>query len=95
MAIDYSISKPTAGASRSTSPTEAEILTDISDTIAALDTRATALESGTYPVVANGGAAISDANFARPTGALVIWPMANGVVPVNAVFPDIINTADA
>lgn len=47
MAIDYSISKPTAGASRSTSPTEVEILTDISDTIAALDTRATALESGT------------------------------------------------
>jgi hypothetical protein len=47
-------------------------------------------------VVANDGAAISDANFARPTGAaLVIWPMANGVTPVNAVWPDIINTASA
>jgi hypothetical protein len=46
-------------------------------------------------VVANDGAAISDANFARPDAPLVIWPMANGVTPVNAVWPDIINTADA
>lgn len=45
--------------------------------------------------VANNGAEISDANFARPDAALVIWPMANGVVPVNAVWPDIINNADA
>ena len=45
------------------------------------------------PVVANGGVAITDANFARPTAPLVIWPMADGVVPVNAVFPDIIHTA--
>ena len=45
------------------------------------------------PVVANDGVAITDANFARPTAPLVIWPMADGVEPVNAVFPDIINTA--
>lgn len=43
--------------------------------------------------VANDGVAITDPNFPRPNYPLVIWPMANGVEPTNAVFPDIINTA--
>ena len=47
MAVNYAITAPTAGVSRSTAPTEVSIVTDVADTIADIDSRITAL-SGTY-----------------------------------------------
>lgn len=39
MPVNYAISKPTAGTSRATAPTETQIIADVSDTIADIDTR--------------------------------------------------------
>lgn len=45
MTVNYAIPKPTPGTPRSTSPTETEIITDVSDTIADINTRLDAKES--------------------------------------------------
>jgi lysophospholipase L1-like esterase len=47
MPIDYSLPKPTPGTSRATSPTETEILTDISDTVADVGSRLDTIEADT------------------------------------------------
>jgi hypothetical protein len=39
LTVNYSISKPTAGTSRATAPTETQIIADVSDTIADIDAR--------------------------------------------------------
>ena len=39
MPVNYTIPKPTAGTSRATAPTETSIITDVSDTIADIDSR--------------------------------------------------------
>lgn len=67
MAVDYTIAKPVAGTSRATSPTETEILTDVSDTVADIDTRITALDPVRLdlPIV-----------VAEPSSAVGTWPVA-------------------
>lgn len=47
MGINYDLPKPTPGSPRSTSPTETEILRDVSDTIADAGSRLDTLESAT------------------------------------------------
>ena len=86
MPIDYSISKPTAGTSRSTSPTEVEILTDVSDTIADVGSRLDTLEGGAF----DGVLLTIDP---RVGGGAATWPAANRCAfvrlrdggPINAV----------
>jgi hypothetical protein len=64
MPIDYSLPKPTPGTSRATSPTETEILTDISDTVADVGSRLDTLEAqvallGTMPIISAGVAGLT------------------------------------
>lgn len=46
-------------------------------------------------VVVGDGTPISDPDVPRPDGAVVaIWPMADGVIPSNALWLDIVQVAD-